>query len=481
MAVVDTFTGADGSALGAHVPALGVSWTAVGWIIEFNQADTNSPNSVNRYARLSGDFTDDQFEVSINLFRGNALVDLIAGVWAQASDANPAPFDGEGVSFIVAGNGTNLVARLQRKVAGGGLVQDVVVDAALAWPINTGKMIGFTLMYPNVTPWRAASDGTGRVNYAPIALTADLRDTHHRKLGIINLWDTSGGRMFHDNLTFTQLQLDIADRLATSSPMDDVSIAGGVVLPTGRLLATVLNAREKVQVSSSNGADTMYVMITGRGYDGRVYIEVIQLNGFNIVKGKFQFYTILEVSLASVAAGTVTVAKQSNGVTIVQVPIGITKLSTHFKGVRPNEATQRFRYEKLFIKNTNAVDPLTATTVKLLVDNTGKLAIGVDPAADNGLAVANRLVAPAGVAFFGVGVAVAIPNVNPGQQIGVWIREDLAANQVFVVGAAATLQIERAGITSNIALVYVEPSTLPYSPEQGTSPTYTPEPVGVLP
>jgi hypothetical protein len=210
----DTFTGANGSALSAHVADVGLGGLVHSALqggesltIEDNQcqhAMSFVAAALFRFVRYLNDMADDVMEVQLDLL----AVD-VGGVMCLMNK-NTTIENGHGCAFYKA-SPTSLV--FDRRDATGAIVQTVAVDPAVTGsPI---AKVGMRVIGTTITPFRIGEDGV-RVSYAGITVP-DLRDGNHRRVGFILKSKTGGG--------FIQL----VDNLAATaySPWNSPAAVGG--------------------------------------------------------------------------------------------------------------------------------------------------------------------------------------------------------------------------------------------------------------
>jgi hypothetical protein len=235
---------------------------------------------------------------------------------------------------------------------------------------------------------------------------------------------------------------DLKAYQAASMPEDDASAAGGAIATAGKVELTDISAADTVTYVS-DGADTRNCTVTGRDAAGGIVIETKALNGATPVVGSQSFERILKVVLASGdASRTVTIAKTAGGATICTLEPNVTSTRRLFYDSSSATTGAKVRYEKFFYKNTHATLQLNGAQVTLTVDASAKINIGLATGKDDTGAVANRLAAPGGIAFSGVGIALTIPTgaLASGETIGVWAQQSLAQNDA-ALKASFTTQI----------------------------------------
>lgn len=222
-----------------------------------------------------------------------------------------------------------------------------------------------------------------------------------------------------------------------SNPTDDVSASGGTPDFQRRPVFTQLLANS-VLVYQSNGADTRGVQAVGRDSTGSVVTETVILNGAAAVTGSQVFERLQSVSLTGGVSGAQIVTVGGSGIgagggglfTIPATELGI---YMNFRNAA-SAASPTVRYEKMFFKNKNASLTLQSAQVQLLTDPSTVLQSGVAATLNDSLSIANRLAVPGGISFVSVGVNQNVPtNALPaGQYVGVWISQNLAANNAAI-------------------------------------------------
>jgi hypothetical protein len=194
---LDSFVGA--GQLNAHIADTGGGWTCDAvWGLEFNSAtyNRNTLTPSKSYAQMDSDKGDDLIAVQATVFRGNddpfiTPYQEIGGIsfLQKTNDLS----NGEGCSFYAkAISAAQCEIYFERRSAVGAIQQQVLLETAnIAANTSAGtfraEVIGLT-----VTCYRNG------VAYAPIALTADLRDGTHRRAGIMALTGDPSGRFFMD-------------------------------------------------------------------------------------------------------------------------------------------------------------------------------------------------------------------------------------------------------------------------------------------
>ena len=221
-------------------------------------------------------------------------------------------------------------------------------------------------------------------------------------------------------------------------PQDDVATSGGAPDFQNRPVFTQLVANSTL-VYTSNAADTRQVTTRGRDSTGAIVNETISLNGTTPVSGAQVFERILTVQVASSGSQVVTIGGAGNS-SLGQIPASEIGFYCMFINSASDPAVGKTRYEKIFWKNTDAALTLTSATIQLSADPSSKITIGLTVALNDSTSVANRLAAPAGVSFVGVGVSqnVVGNQLAAGSEQGVWILQTLNAGDAALKSTFTT-------------------------------------------
>lgn len=217
---------------------------------------------------------------------------------------------------------------------------------------------------------------------------------------------------------------------------DSASPQGGAIDLTTRVIFTDISALDNIEILSSNVADAMNITITGRRAGGAVISETIAVNGTSVVTTTNSFLRILKIVLASPAAGTITIRKASDNVTIATMEPGLTTIKRVFYNVASaatGGATRTF-YEKVFIKNNNSNTDLLNILLSETSDGTeaggANVEFAVEDAQEDNNTSTNRITAPAGGmqdSFSDSDKTIPGSDLLFGDSIGVWLRLTLPA------------------------------------------------------
>jgi len=218
-------------------------------------------------------------------------------------------------------------------------------------------------------------------------------------------------------------------------PQDDVASSGGAIDATRRPALSQMTANATITVVSDTAGDTARsITIKYRDATGAIQSETLAVTGTTSVHtvGTAERFLTADMS-GTHATATVTVS-QTGGGTISTIPPLEIGFYVNFINSASDPSLAKDRYEKIAWKNTNATLTLTSAQVTLTADPSGKLTIGVAAAVNDTVSVANRLTAPGGVTFVGVGVAQNVPggNLAAGSYIGAWIHQALLAGDAAI-------------------------------------------------
>lgn len=235
----------------------------------------------------------------------------------------------------------------------------------------------------------------------------------------------------------------------------DSGTQGGAIDTTTRVVFTDISAADTVEVLSDNAGDTTQtVTVTGRLATGVITTDVLSLNGTTVVNGVVTFERILKVVISASHAGTVTLRKASDNVTIVAIETGVLTIRRPFYNAVANATggASKDYYEKCFIKNTHGTLSLLNAAVVESSDATES--VGADVTFDLESAVGgsntstNRLTAPSGGGMLGsfTDASKNVPGTNlaAGASIGCWLKLTLPAgtatqgNAIFVLNTSGS-------------------------------------------
>lgn len=238
---------------------------------------------------------------------------------------------------------------------------------------------------------------------------------------------------------------DLIAYSAADRPTDDVSAVGGGILATSRPVFTPLTAVDDLEAVSSSPSDTGVLSILGRLESGLLSTLDLTLTGTTKVENATLFERILSVSYSTTPVGTLTLRRRPTGAIVCVIPSGETAISALFKGAAARNVGA-VRYDKFFFKNVHGSLTLSSAVVRLTADPSARIRIGLAAALNDSLETANRLTAPAGISFVDDNVDINVPGggtLAPGQAIGVWVEQTLAAaasalNSTFSVSLNGT-------------------------------------------
>ena len=225
---------------------------------------------------------------------------------------------------------------------------------------------------------------------------------------------------------------DLVAYQSANMPEDDTAACGGAISTAGIVTFTDIAATDQVEAVSSAAGDTMNLTVTGCDAGGAIVSETQALTGTTAITfsslGAIERF--LKAELASAAAGTVTIRRATDDVTIAQLAAGVTSCRRLFYDAA-SEPTQTVRYEKFFFRNNHSTDTLTNAQVTLTADPSASVRLATEDAKDDTNGVANRKAAPtSNQAWVDDSVAQSIPTGQfaGGEAIGVWVEFTRAAD-----------------------------------------------------
>ncbi len=212
----------------------------------------------------------------------------------------------------------------------------------------------------------------------------------------------------------------------------DSGTQGGAIDLTTKVTFTDISATDTVEILSSNAGDTTQtVTIYGRLASGVVDSEALSLNGVTQVNGAKSFERIMKVVVNAAHAGTITVRKASDNVTIMTLETGILVCRRLFYAAEAEASggSSKDYYEKIFAKNTHGTLALLTAVVKEQADPGANITFDLEDAQNDTNSSTNRISAPSGNlgTFTGADKNVPGTNIVAGNSIGVWLKLTLAA------------------------------------------------------
>ena len=216
-----------------------------------------------------------------------------------------------------------------------------------------------------------------------------------------------------------------------SMPEDDVTIAGGDIDLTTKVIFTDISTTDNITVISDSAGDTGDIVITGRLSSGIIDTETLTLNGTTRVVGSKLFERILKITVDADTDGTVTITRDNTPTytVIATIEVGIRKVVRLFydaAGDAAGGSTRNF-YQKIFLKNEHGSIALTNARIAESADPTTFITFDLESAKDSdNSTVDSRLdQAPAsGMLSSFSNSTKNIPGtyLGAGEYIGVWLK-----------------------------------------------------------
>ena len=204
-AAFDGFTDSNRN-LNAHTPDFGFGgWTYSGfpneWTIAGNKAEKTLTDNNTQFCRSDDDVADDRFDVWFDFTRssGGEFPGERHGLYILASRIT-AIANGEGVQVVlIRSDGSSMNFKVIRRDSSGVEQQNVQL-ANIPIAARSSLRIGATVSGLNVTGWTEPAGGGSRTDHGTVALTADLRDGDHKRIGLTGRCESNAPRATMDNL-----------------------------------------------------------------------------------------------------------------------------------------------------------------------------------------------------------------------------------------------------------------------------------------
>lgn len=228
---------------------------------------------------------------------------------------------------------------------------------------------------------------------------------------------------------------DLVAYASAAMPDDESSSNGGAIDIDTRVVFTDIAATDDVEAVSASAADTMNLTVVGRSAGGATVTETKALTGTTFIT----FSTLANVeriqkaTLASDAAGIVTVRRATGDTTIGTIPIAERGFTRMFINAFSDVGTKNY-YMKFFWKNNHATLALLNAVVQESADPTTKVTFTLAAAVNDTATSTNRLTIPGAGdiepdAFGNADVNVPGTDLAAASRIGVWLKLALGASE----------------------------------------------------
>jgi hypothetical protein len=231
---------------------------------------------------------------------------------------------------------------------------------------------------------------------------------------------------------------------------DAVANQGGAINTDIKIVFTDIAATDGLVARSSaagdgDGAGALEVTVTGRNAGGSIVTDVFDINGTGRVVGDSatQFERILAAGVTTGShTGTLTIERDDSPIytDIGTMESGVNNIRRPFYNVSADVAggSTRYFYEKIFLKNTHAVNSLLSAQIK----ESGEVDLGgsdvvyfqLEDAVDDTGVSSNRVTAPPTGELAGDGLIdddddknVPGTDLAAGSAIGIWMELNLTA------------------------------------------------------
>ena len=240
---------------------------------------------------------------------------------------------------------------------------------------------------------------------------------------------------------------DIVVYASAVMPTGDTALPGGAIDTTVKMTFTDMAATDGLVMSSNGLNDEVKVDVTGRNAGGSIVTDqFVVFQSLARVTGisETAFERILRMAISSGShTGTITI-EQDNYPTwtpVATMESGVSGIYRPFYNVNSAVDHAKEYFEKVFVKNNNAVNALLSCTISESgeFDLGGSEVVSFDLASsgdDSGQSSNNRLGPPpstqilsaqTGTGFTNTAKAVISGDLSAGNNQGVWIKLDLAA------------------------------------------------------
>lgn len=218
---------------------------------------------------------------------------------------------------------------------------------------------------------------------------------------------------------------------SVNMPDTDTGTNGGAIDTLRRVAFTQLAANDDIEVISTSASDVQNCTITARDAAGAVTTQTTVLTGttakiFSTLGAAGVVERVLQVELASVAIGTITVRRSVAGATIGTIAVGERGFMALFRKIASDPSVIVNRYTKCFWKNAHATLSLLSALVRQSADPSAKITHTLAAAVNDAVTTTDRTTAPAGT-FDDTDKAVPGTDLAAGSAIGVWFRAQLTA------------------------------------------------------
>jgi hypothetical protein len=227
------------------------------------------------------------------------------------------------------------------------------------------------------------------------------------------------------SIVSTDLQLFAS----VNMPDIDTGTNGGAIDTLRRVAFVQIAANDDIEVISSSASDTQNCTITARDATGAVTSQTAALTGttakiFSTMGAAGVVERVLQVELASVAIGTITVRRSVAGATVGVIAIGERGFMALFRKISSDPTVQINRYTKVFWKNAHATLSLLGALVKQSADPDARIMHVLAASQNDSTTTTDRTTAPAGT-FDDTDKAVPGTDLAATAAIGVWLRVQL--------------------------------------------------------
>ena len=225
---------------------------------------------------------------------------------------------------------------------------------------------------------------------------------------------------------------DLVIYTASGMPENNTSIAGGDINSGIRASFDDPSSPNQIIIYSSSASDTSQnLTLFGRTEAGIDINESLSLNGTTLVTSTYTYGRILKTNLSAVSVGVITVSGSSVN-KITDIPIGESGFRRPFYDATASADVAKTYYEKIFVKNNNALSALTEAKVKEInLGLASKIEFALEDTKKDDQTITNRESVPTGITGgFGDGPSgIVNEQLLAGDYQGIWCKLSLEAGE----------------------------------------------------
>jgi hypothetical protein len=240
--------------------------------------------------------------------------------------------------------------------------------------------------------------------------------------------------------TLTPVEPDhVAVYGSTSFQTDDrAGPQGGAIDLTTKIIVSTVSWGTVTLFSTSENDTGVSYLVTGIARGGHAVQETIALEGTVPVSLREMAVMRVQKVGGSAIQGIVTVRTDSKVIGMMSVdPISsveVTGLRRLFCEAPGSRSFTKTYYEKIFIRNNHELTTLTNINISESLDEENNVEFGFDPSINHDSTSASRLSRPRAVPANQFKSTIrTLPDLEPGNAIGMWVKMAVPAGQIHAV------------------------------------------------